>query len=126
MRRPLAALTTAAAAAAIALIPTAGQAGPTAQASARLTKARAETLIERKVKRIYHNRIAGRLVLADCRRITRRFYDCEYSVFKGFDDGFNEGLYGDEGGSRIYKYQGTGSVRRTRSGATLVRVSRPS
>ena len=96
-----------------------------AVAASKLSQDRAMTAIEKQVKRQYSARIQGRLVMADeCERLSARRVRCTYGVYKNTNDGYEEGVNGEDSASP-YKYTGIGTATLTSSGTVVARVSRP-
>lgn len=110
---------------ALTAVGTAGYGPAPASAAKKLTRSRAQTALEKYVDRVYRSRVDGRPVIATCRRVSRRLFDCQYDVLRNGEDGFNDGLNGEDPDSP-YKYSGYGTVRQAPSGALIVRASRPS
>jgi hypothetical protein len=101
-------------------------AAPGASGAQRLSKAKADTAIEKKVRRVYRNQLDGRMVLSDCSRLSATKFDCVYDVFAELQDHIDAERYGDEIGDDGILWTGTGTVKLTKSGALRVRVTRPS
>jgi hypothetical protein len=92
-----------------------------AQAQA-LKMGRAERAVEKRVYAKYPKKTDGKEVTADCRRASRRKADCTYSVSPRCRRNNSRTCFR----SRLREYrEGTGTVKRTRSGNLKVQVSRP-
>ena len=102
-----------------ALICAAAAATAAAAPTNTLTRARAEGAIAKKVKSSYRRRVGTREVQAGCKRVSARRFSCEYGVLTSASD------QTDPQDRDPYKYEGTGSVKKNRSGKLVVRVSRP-
>jgi hypothetical protein len=63
---------------------------PSSAAAARLNARTAAAAVERKVEMRYPRLVEDRLVVAQCRRRTRREYFCNYGIHANFDDALYE------------------------------------
>ena len=104
-------------------LPAATPAGP---ATKKLSKARADTAIEKKVRRVYRNKLDGRMVLSDCSRLSAKKFDCIYDVFAELQDQIEDERSGSDSiGPDGVLWTGTGSVKLKASGGLQVRVAMP-
>lgn len=100
----------------------------TASASAaagRLSQAKAEVAIQKRVERQYRSTLDGRPVWADeCQRLSPRRVRCSWGAIANGDDGFEDGQDGDRD-LEMYRYTGVATATLTSLGNVVVIASRP-
>lgn len=94
-------------------------------AGSRLSEARAESAIQKRVERQYATTLDGRVVWADeCQRLSLRRVRCTWGAIANGDDGFEDGQDGDRD-LDLYRYTGTATATLTSLGNVVVISTRP-
>lgn len=96
-----------------------------AQAAGKLSQAKAETAIQKRVERQFRSTLDGRPVWADeCQRLSLRRVRCTWGAIANGDDGFEDGQDGDRD-LDMYRYTGVATATLTSLGNVVVISSRP-